>query len=311
MENMKKSGFTLVELLTVVAIIGILASMVFTVGPRMIEKSKVASLMNTCNQIRTACVAYATKSKTGTFPPMYGYKILGSSGYSLAPYVSYIKMFKNMGIYDPFSQDTHDTDADSRIGFLEFSPIGDKSGPDTYTFPTDLYTGSNLAAEVTKQLSEQRPLVYIPVNSEQAKLVATYYDKMAQDPSRAEDAWYATRWLPAEAMAGGNPLAKLRFPPTKYDDFVLISVGPNGNTGGILTPPQSFLDDIAALPPDQQTNIYHILALRAFFLATRDRDGNQKPDFDYRVRKRGSDNATLPDGSMKYGPIIYRQSASQ
>lgn len=323
-------GFTLVELLVVVAIIGILASLVFVGGPRMIEKSKIASLMNTCNQVRTACVAYAAnKNKSGSFPPMYGYRMMrdpipaGTTDeflYSLKPYMARLDLFRNMGAYDVFSVDSHDTDRDGRLSPLEFCPVGQSSGPNMYTFPTTLYTGNNLAAEVSGQLAQQRPLVYIPVNSEQASLVAQYYYTVAKDLNRPQDGWYATHWLPNEVMPGGkpNPLTKLRFPPSKYDDFVLISVGPQNNTGGILTAPASFMADLNAnVAPE---NHYLVLALRAYFLATRDMNGNDQLDFDFRNRTRGGEGKAaayptpnmnlLPDGTSGPGPIIYRQGSS-
>ena len=315
MKSMRAHGFTLIELLTVIAIIGILSAMVFTVYPRVMEKSKIASLMNTCNQVRTKCVAYAAKSKTGSFPPMYGYKILGKdpAEFSLKPYVADINLFREIGVYDPFALDSHDTDRDGRLSRLEFCPVGTKTGPDTYQWSVDLYDETNLPDEVDSQLSEQRPLVYIPVNTEQARLVAQYYWTVANDLGRPDEGWYATCWLPDEAMPDGevNPLTKLTFPPTKYDDFVLISVGPSMNTGGILTAPVSFMDDLAELPLEQQQeNVYHILALRAYFLATRDMDDNGLLDFDYRNRQRGKEEHALPDGTRLQGPIIYRQGSS-
>jgi len=75
MKSPSRLGFTLIELLTVIAIIAILASMVFVAGPRILERVKIASWSNTCNQIRTSCVGYFTKYKD-TYPPGYGYKVL-------------------------------------------------------------------------------------------------------------------------------------------------------------------------------------------------------------------------------------------
>lgn len=317
---LRNGGFTLIELLTVIAIIAILAAMTFSVGPRVIERAKLASLANDFNQTRTACVSYFTKNRE-TYPPAYGYiaytphkdpddPIVRVN----KPYVDEIGFFRVMDIYDRFSMGG-DTDHDGRISLLEFSPTGTKSGPDSYSFADDIYTGDNLASEVNRQMSaDKRPLIYIPVNLKQAKVVAQYYYDLAQtDP---EAGWYAERWAQLPNATAKNDVTRLKFPPTKYDDYVLISVGPAGSTGGILTPPSSFMSDLGAVPEE---NWYHILALRAYFLALRDANENDMLDFDYQARKEGEGKEAsykvpglylLPDGTAGQGPVIYHNTGS-
>jgi len=341
MKKWNRAGFTLIELLTVIAIIAILAAMSMVVGPRLIERAKIVATMKTCDTLKAQFFLYATKNpvqnKT-SFPAVYGYRKRGIPEgaedkllFYLVPYMKSIDLFRKFDYYDRFGLSSYDTDGDGKISLLEFSPLG-RQGPDgAYVFEQTLYTGANLPDEVSRLLTAQRPLAYIPVNSDQFRKAEQYWrDRVAAIPARLLEGANALRWLPNESfLPDKNPLADLngKFPPTKYDDFVLISVGPGGNTGGILTPPQSFLNDLQAVP---RADWYHILALRAFFLATRDmsdneenpgldKEGNGKWDFDYRNRTRGVDGkatsyvdpklALLPDGTAGQGPLIYQCNA--
>jgi hypothetical protein len=314
--------------------------MTMVVGPRIIERAKIASLMNLCNQIRTSCVGFMTKNivkSRASLPPAYGYKDSRTSDNVWQPYMKQIEYFHNQDLYDPFST-SHDTDHDGILSPLEFSPIGVKTGPDTFTLPTELYKWSDalnhrlspvLQDEVNRQMGEKRPLVYVPVNADQAKRVAKSYNLVRKSPSRIREGWYAERWLPNETFAGTtNPLsspAPLAFPPVRYDDFVLISVGPGASTGGILQIPDRFLKDLNdnGIPEEDW---YHIFALRAYFLATRDANDNGMLDFDFRSRTQQGEGKPqayanqdpagtlllnqLPDGTNGQGAIIYQYSGA-
>lgn len=315
---LRDGGFSLIELLTVIAIISILAAMLFVVGPRVIEMAKLASLQNDFNQIRTACVSHYTKSKE-TYPPAYGYKVWEPNnptpGRVNEPYVVPIKLFRVTNIYDRFSTN-HDTDRDGELSRLEFSPMGRKTGPDSYTFDEAIYDGTNLASEVSQQLAEgKRPIIYIPVNMKQAAVVAQYYYDLYRIDAQAGA--YATQWAALPNATAKNDVTKLKFPPNKYDDYVLISVGPFNSTGGIMTPPASFVSDLAAVPDGDAW--YHILALRAYYLATRDLNSNDLLDFDYNARKQGDGKEAsydvpgmhlLPDGTPGPGPVIYHNTGA-
>jgi prepilin-type N-terminal cleavage/methylation domain-containing protein len=334
MSRSRAGGFTLIELLTVVAIIAILASMVFVVGPRMIERAKITSFTNNCNQIRVACVSFFPKNHD-SYPPGYGFKLFrtdevkpedpDSLRLNLTPYMSTLDMFKNFDMYDNFSQGTYDTDNDGKISLLEFYPVGIKSttNMDSYDFPENVFRmdlsqsvggshgGRTFADEVREASQQQRPLVYVPINKKQYQKIADYYYKMANTSGSERRGWYMERW-DHEALFPENEMTA----PPKYDDYVLISVGPVNNTGGILTPPREFLADVQAkVEPDLW---YNVLAIRAYWLATRDINENGKLDFDFRNRSRGEDADPknypggaslnlnlLPDGSNGGGPLIY------
>jgi prepilin-type N-terminal cleavage/methylation domain-containing protein len=56
----KPFGFTLIELIIVVAIIGIIAGVMVAYGPQYIQNAKQKSTMKDINALATACVSYAT-----------------------------------------------------------------------------------------------------------------------------------------------------------------------------------------------------------------------------------------------------------
>lgn len=351
MKRLSDKGFTLIELLTVIAIIMILAGMVFIVGPRMIERAKITSWVQVCNEIRTTAVAYMTKKAVGvsSYPPAYGYLIkqiedadLSQIGtgkdelyFCMAPYVSqkYLGYMRNYDVYDPFARTSHDTDRDGAISLLEFSLTGEKQATsDSYVFSDEaqhyVYNGNNLSSEVQVQLTSQRPMLYIPVNLAQAKLVAQYYARIIQDNGELLAGANATRWNTTETFPNDpdekcrdNPLRKLHFPPNCYDDFILISVGPTADTGGIVTPLRSENGGLVDYTAEflagvyRRSDWYHVLALRAYYLATRDINDNGMLDFDFRNRTRSGegkptsysnkDLCLLPNGTNGAGPLIY------
>jgi prepilin-type N-terminal cleavage/methylation domain-containing protein len=334
MRSAGRLGFTLIELLTVIAIIAILAGMIMTVGPRMIERAKLSAWVSTCNQLRNSFVGYFTKYHD-TFPPAYGYRYANapnlppgdptrdSKTFSLAPFMARLEtgVFGNKDYCDNFSQN-YDTDRDMQISWLEFSPIGTKAplDPNKYSFPQTLYRMSQpnvMAAEVSNQLNTTpRPLIYVPVRLDDAQKAVKYWTMVGSNENGGlgfpEIGHYAERWRPNEQFPAGkvNPLSQLKqpFPPAKYDDFVLIGVGPGNSTGGLVTPPPNsrFLADLTTAGVAEE-DVYYYLALRTYYLATRDINNNGLWDFDYRNRSRKNEDPSmlLPDGSKLYGPLIY------
>ncbi len=309
MKGKPAHGFTLIELLTVIAIIGILAGMIFTLAPRFIEKAKLARAQNTLNQLRNSMTLYFTKNRE-SFPPRYGYlrrQPVDSNGdgaisdderFFLIPYTAYrdIGAFRKEDLYDEFS-DSHDTNPLSYttnqplINILEYSPLGTKVGPDNYVFnETTRYAIP--APPTGERAEEMRPYVYIPVNKIQAKRVAQYYFNIYSNTGNSAqdrlDALNARVW---DSAAVG-----LNFPPPRYDAFVLIGVGPSGDTWGVLP------DRPAQGEPDaSHEDSYHIRALRAFFLATRDANQNMKADFAFSNRTTGGREDADPGTYVQHG----------
>jgi prepilin-type N-terminal cleavage/methylation domain-containing protein len=312
MNASRRAGFTLIELLTVIAIIAILAAMAFTIAPRMIEKAKITRMNNAMKQVSTALFAYLTDTKLGSYPHAYGYvgakqgpnppgpsnPSLDETYYHLRPFMSYISMHGNEKMYDEFSN-AYDTDRDGRLSLLEFSPIGkrDQLGATKFLPGLPRYTGGGEPAEevgLQTQPNKQRPFLYIPVNLAQEKRAAKYWIRTGNTLAQT---WDTT----APELQG------MTFPPVKYDGFVLISVGPGGSTCGIVADDPTFF--AAASAQNGGRDAYHIMALRAYFLATRDLNANGKLDFDFTARNtdgEGKDPGNvLPDGTNGWGPMIY------
>ena len=313
MKCARQRGFSLIELLTVIAIIAILASLIFPALSRSREKARTNRMNNAMLQIRTAMTQYYADH--GTYPPGYGFVAWDTREddpslhpddvyFFLKPYMAYIGMHGLADVYDEFSETAgtgYDADRDGAIGPLEFGPVGAKNiATGSYTFPTERYVGANLESEVDQQLSaDRRPFIYAPVNMRQLKKARNFWISQ-QD-------WYATTWDPANPILLG-----VTFPPASYDAFVLIGVGPGGSSFGVApnTPPGT---EVSA------RDIYHLLAMRAFFLATRDLNDNGEKDFDFTARNtRGeaemeyqvngvSVNNQLPDPNAPdgYGPWIF------
>jgi len=341
MKNQKIAGFTLIELLAVIAIISILAGLVAVAFPRALEKARITDVENDFNQIRTALTGYA--ADFGTYPPGYGYRRLTNAqlaDLSVDPYASpydasvpdadyffldnymeRIGMFKSFDLYDRFSFDSHDTNLSETIdSFLEYRPVGrpDPANPGQYIgFSSERFIGSNNSGERTRMLAEQGPYIYIPVNSQQAKRYLQYCmagfevtGDLDYAFARIFDFTDTTTQSGQSNTIAERYLSKLTFPPTKYDAFVLICVGPAQNVSGILPAP------IAGQRPDDILDAYHILGLRAYFLATRDINTNNQLDFDFRARTRQNETSSvfsdpdlglMPDGTGSQGPLIYVQ----
>lgn len=312
-------GFTLIELLTVIAIIAILAGLVMVAGPRMIERAKMRRLDSAMRQVSTALTAYYVDFNT--YPPAYGYVGPDQSGnvnapsdpaqdpgyYNLIPYMVRLKYDGNEEMYDEFSL-SHDTTGKNSLGLLEFSPRGrlTPAGKMEHDWSLPRYLGTRtteLAQEIDWQLeSGKRPFIYLPVNKQQFSRAQKYWLSHGEQ--------YAERWEPSDA-----DFPQLTFPPRNYDAFVLISVGPTANSFGLLPEPLG----VAAEQENNNRNLYHITAMRAYYLATRDLNANGLLDFDFRTRTQQGEaaltyefagntiNNNLPSPTMPAGtgPVIY------
>lgn len=335
-------GFTLIELLTVIAIIAILAALIFAVGPRLIEMARLRALHNTMNELRSGLAQYYATHNT--YPPAYGYMDFNAAKlratvdrppdnilFYLKPYLAFLKLHGVEDYYDNFSEG-YDTDGDNQFGLFEFSPVGvQDAATKRYTFPDQLrYAGDENAhaAEINRMRElRRRPIIYIPVNKRQLEKARKYWVNRAatQDPLD----FYGLSWDPTDPALQG-----VTFPPPTYDAFVLISVGPARSTFGIVPAwvdpvrgPQNEWEQATQHIMDTFPDAaYHILGLRAYYLATRDLDGNDKLDFHFEDRRQGEDkdgqpyqivvnNSTVqvPLGNLMpdrrapngYGPYVY------
>lgn len=304
----KISGFTLIELLTVIAIIAILASITLGVLPGVRIRAKITKTEATFASVRTALANYYTSY--GSFPAGYGYRALedplgdDSADYYLTPYYRLMQL-PDTDFLDPFAF-SYDTNSPSQgIDLLEFCPIGVQvltqvTLPTTRFLPGGPMPG-DVANDIAAMAKRQRPLIYIPVYSEHMEKVQKFYMNAS---SVTRNKLYAAEWDPDNTR-----LASISFPPPRYDRYVLLSVGPNADTGGVLPDP---------LGNEPLEDLYSRTALRAYFLATRDLDGDGKPDFDWRARTRGPagkpdtyasvglpDLNLLPNGTNGAGPLIF------
>ena len=315
-------GFSLIELLTVIAIIAILASFTAVVLPRVLEKAKVTHAENTMINIGLALKTYYTEHST--YPPGYGFiefsrrdddpNVIGDNAfYHLNPYTSYIGLFGNADVLDIKFSGSYDADGDNIINMMEYSPIGIKpSSVDPVAFPTTRYTSNDgnpsdsaLRNEVNAQLSANagRPFIYIPVNINQFKAAQKYWIR--------NNLFYGENW-----DSTNRELRNVFFPPARYDAYVLMSPGPGGQTYGLLDGGAGPGGRLGNEAPEE---IFHVRALHAYFLATRDLNDNKVLDFAFRTRTQAGEgkatyevngqpvNNQLPDLENREGagPLIH------
>ena len=336
MRTARTAAFTLIELLVVIAIIGILAGLTAVAVPRVLERSKIAQAQATANQIRTVLSTYYTDF--GSYPPRYGYVFgrtqQGDTIFYLRPYLHQVGIYSIEGYEDPFSSgvDTagpfggpsqNPVGPPFAIGLLEFFPVGTQipGAPGQRQYPDNLYLGPDNSAagqDAQRQLQERnRSFVYIPVQQQQFDRVKAYYERPGQNAPAPEDRYFARVWDANDPRLA--PLSTPQaYPPPRYDAFVLLSVGPGGETGGILCDPVGLTGGPTwDGQPEMLPALYHITGMRAYYLATRDLDGNGLKDFDFLARSRqneagnpdlqqfGPNVTLLPNGTNRYGPLIY------
>ncbi len=323
-------GFTLIELLVVIAIIGILAGIILAAFGPARERAKITKLESTFHQFHIILTEYMV-ANGGTYPPAYGYVspemrgvhpdqiVAGfTSGdfemedaFFLKPWMAYLGQHNNTDLHDNFSMAV-DTDRDGDISRLEYAPLGNLEDPGTqrFSFPNALYDPSNVAGVLQGDLQiqidsqEPSPLIYLPINMRQyRKLSSAWYKVGAPSDPRPD------------YSGPDDVLGTMRFPPPRYDAYVLISVGPTGNTWGMI---HEFASNLMNQNNYAPAYYYHVLAMATYFMATRDAEnkgtGDGELDFDYRARRsRGQgDNPNNywlgPNGARTFppGPVIFK-----
>jgi hypothetical protein len=218
--------------------------------------------------------------------------------------MAFLDMHETYDRYDNFSEKGGDTDRDGVISMFEYSPVGVASGSFSYTFSKNIFP-NGVGAELTRMDQRPyRPLIYVPVYSRYAREVAS--------------GWTGSNPRPNDASVGINdPLNQLAFPPPQYDAYVLMSIGPDGTTAGMVYDGNTAQFNLNNYGLDldvvgDRKLAYHILGHAIYFMATRDADNNGELDFDYLARTRrgeaGNKNNNLPDPTRPYGggPLIFK-----
>ena len=332
-----RSGFTLIELLVVIAIIGILSTFVMSGLPRILRGAKVADARSTMNQIRLALEEYFA-TDGNSYPPAYGYldKLAfteldnSERKYDVEPnrtdifnnanlypsyrlnnntnryyvsrnYMHFLNNFSNTDLYDRFSRTktNNDTDFSFDISRLEYVP---RNGKD-----------NSIANYSNNIVDGDRPFVYVPVNMRQFKKAARQWIKNWQNNPNSQGP------RPDDSVAVNIVLQDMHFPPPKYDAYVLISMGPDLNTRGII---YDLVGNSTALRAGNYAPNYryHVAALATFFMATRDLNvinvgagtvsGDDSLDFEYSARTGGGQNQfesnyyPITDTPGVLGPLI-------
>jgi prepilin-type N-terminal cleavage/methylation domain-containing protein len=334
MKSTRARGFTLIELLTVIAIIAILAALTFSTFPLIREMAKRRRVDNAFLQLRNAATLYYTDN--GTYPPGYGFmspemrdytpsqrdSLPDYTRYFLRPWMRYINFYGDPDMYDEFSETfSYDANRDGVLSISEYSPIAREDiVTERHEFPDQRFPegGAALDSQVNEQMNTApRPFIYAPVNLSQFKRLKRYWLQKGVE-SGGPDGFYGQFWDPSDPDFptgiydgyGGFVV------PPSYDAFVLMSVGPAASTFGVLPSEPDWLNQIYSNYPEE---CYHIIALRAYFLATRDLNDNNELDFDYDARRSQGEAAleydvngvpvnnrlpspVAPDG---YGPYIF------
>jgi prepilin-type N-terminal cleavage/methylation domain-containing protein len=311
MSSAAARGFTLIELLVVIAIIALLAGMTAAVLPRALERARITDVRSDFNQIRTAMVEYYTRHDS--YPSAYGFYTGRDKGDTfLTPYTQRLGITGQEDLYDRFSS-TEDTDGNGLISLLEYTRPFIKAPDGSIVFnPTGVnpLTSPPLDPNVLYSTGSRppndgiRPYIYLPVYMNHVSKVRTYFFQNGQLALGALD-----------PNGSGWPASLTRelgmIPPPRYDGFVLMSVGPAANTGTA-----GLLQDIRIEGDVTPQERYYINTLHAYFLATRDWDGDDRLDFDFEARGRGGQNWEFPEQDPvlsqgpsytgAQGPMIYR-----
>jgi len=291
-DGKRRSGFTLIELLTVIAIISILAAITMSVGPRVLEKAKIATVEGDLKQMSVALAAYFVDFDT--FPPA-AYDVLRGK--------------------DLDSNPSSDGETPSNVSYLQRLNLGSKKDTAFYDKASS---------------KPRKPFVYIPVYAKNVDFIRNELglgNQVATTQLLARgrnpyEALYREVFdlkgnlrLPSEVVSEDMP-------PVRFDLWVLLSTGtadPEQDYGG-LNPAYQFeketgidLRNTGLQLTRAQLGQAALHRLTAYLLATLDKDNNGYLDYDFRTRSKNLgprlqngqlEINLLPNGSNGYGPLI-------
>jgi len=327
-----RSGFALLELFLLLMVVALICGFILTGLPGP-HGPGISEPRNSMQQLALALESYY--SDNGSYPPTYGYLDIlaltemdrderenklrpnqidtlfndrescpeGATCYSDRYYVSrhFMDFLGNFGqedLYDRFSEapNNNDTDFDHYISRLEYVPSNGRDRTIADYSPT--------------VKNGKRPFIYVPVNMRQFKNVARQWIKD----------WKVNPNSLGPRPDGSGPnsvLQEMKFPPQSYDAFILISMGPDENTRGLI------YDIVGNQTPLKSDNYpisnyyYHIAGLATFFMATRDLNvlngnvvgGDGSLDFEYTTRIADAQddftsNSYPSDGPGVRAPLI-------
>ncbi len=203
---MKKKGFTLVELLVVVAIIGILAAILVPNVRQNLERAKVAKTKALISSLEYALAAY--KNDFGQYPPSFDLQGL---------FIALTEQAKTP--YEP--------DADEIRRYKRGEDLyADEANPSASDFLRSALNSAGVPAEgLVAQLDEEfifvdawnRPIYYISSDD--------------YNPGGRKDFRRGNTSRSLEAPCAYETRDGKRFRPYKPTSFQLISFGPDGRTG--------------------------------------------------------------------------------
>lgn len=152
-------AFTLIELLVVVAILGILATLLFPLGKSMLEKGDSAKCISNLRQIGAAIQQYSAEND-GFFPYSSGPSYTGSgTSYTFSTWQAPLAYYMGIGQLSPSTRYTNMASYDTPIAKHPFNCPSCKTNFRTYT--ANKYAMGFLPSGATSPYPRRRPTAFL------------------------------------------------------------------------------------------------------------------------------------------------------